>query len=90
MMHMGTSHLVSDLHLEVKRLEDQRDQLYKALVSATASLAGAESAYRRYANRHHSFGKVEPDPFYSTRIGDFEKAVKEARSVIQEIDNEPQ
>lgn len=58
-------------------------QLREALISATASLAAADSAYAKYARRHGTYGKAEIDPFFSTRVSDFERAVEDARAALK-------
>lgn len=61
---------------------DRIDALERALLDATAHLAGAASAYRQYACRHVSKGNPCADPFYSTRVQDFDKATSRARAAL--------
>ncbi|TGV15797.1 hypothetical protein EN816_00665 [Mesorhizobium sp. M8A.F.Ca.ET.173.01.1.1] len=61
---------------------ESEDELYAALLAATAVLAGATSAYQSHASRHRSVGRSKPDPFFTTRIKDFEKATEAARTVL--------
>jgi hypothetical protein len=60
----------------------REEALFDALVDATASLAGAASAYRSHASRHRSVGRATADPFFTTRASDFDKAVERARAVL--------
>ena len=64
--------IATDQTAEIIRLRD-------ALFSATASLTGAASAYRKYAKRHKLHGTAETDAVFSTRVNDFDKAVNSAR-----------
>ena len=61
---------------------EEVERLRKALIDATAHLAGAASAYRAHAKRHASQGKSTPDAMFSTRASDFDKAVDRARAVV--------
>lgn len=54
----------------------------EVLVDMVAHLAGAASAYRTYAKRHASLGKVPADPFFTTRLSDFDKAVERGRAEL--------
>ena len=71
-----------------KRLAGQQaerpalDALYEALLDAAAHLAGAASAYKTYCLRHKSHGRALSDPFYSTRLQDFDKAAERARAAL--------
>ena len=60
----------------------EKERLRDALFSATASLAGAASAYRNYAKRHKLHGTAETDAVFSTRVNDFDKAVNSARAAL--------
>jgi hypothetical protein len=66
-----------ELAIENKRLKD-------ALLDAAAHLLGASSAYKQFACRHKSKGKGQMDPFYSTRVDDFESAAFRAQQAVQE------
>jgi dsRNA-specific ribonuclease len=65
-------HEREDLLARVKVLEE-------ALMDATAHLVGAVSAYDKFRNKG-----ATGDPFYKTRIVDFNRAVKRARNALQE------
>ncbi len=56
--------------------------LRAALIDATANLAAAASAYRRHASRHRSVGRAVADPFFTTRVSDFEAAEEHARAAL--------
>lgn len=58
--------------------EAEAARLREALVDAAAHLRGAASAYREYAARHRSVGRAKPDPFFTTRVKDFDKAADRA------------
>ena len=60
----------------------QDGALREALVDAAAHLRGAASAYREHAARHRSVGRAKPDPFFTTRVGDFEKAADRAVAAL--------
>lgn len=62
---------------------DRIEALERALLDATANLAGAASAYRKYARRGRHLGRVDPDPFFTTRASDFDKAVERARAALE-------
>lgn len=51
----------------------------RALIDASAALCGAASAYDKYASRHKSVGKADPDPFFTTRVKDFKAAAERSR-----------
>ena len=57
-------------------------ELREALTDATAHLAGAASAYRKYARRHRAAGFSQIDPLFSTRANDFDKALDRARAAL--------
>lgn len=59
--------------------------LREALLDATAHLVAAASAYRKHASRHRSVGRAETDPFFSTRVADFEKAAGRAQTAIRSL-----
>jgi hypothetical protein len=58
------------------------EELYEALLAATAALAGATSAYQQHASRHRSVGRSKADPFFTTRLGDFERATEADRTAL--------
>jgi hypothetical protein len=60
-------------------------QLKEALIDATVHLVAAVSAYRTYTKRHHSMGRAKTDPFFTTRIVDFEKAVERAQAAVRKL-----
>jgi hypothetical protein len=60
-------------------------QLKEALIDAMVHLVGAVSAYRIYAKRHHSMGRAKTDPFFTTRIVDFENAVERAQATVRKL-----
>ena len=60
----------------------------EALMDATAHLAGSASAYRKYARRHSSVGRSEIDPFFTTRVDDFDKAAERARLALSSVRGE--
>ena len=57
-------------------------ELVEALLDATAHLVGAADAYRKHAARHKSKGRAVPDPMFSTRADDFDKAANRARAAL--------
>lgn len=59
--------------------------LQEALLDATASLVAAASAYRKYASRHKHVGRAVADPFFCTRVHDFEKAAERAQAAIRQL-----
>ena len=59
--------------------------LQEALLDATASLVAAASAYRKYASRHRRVGRAAADPFFCTRVHDFEKAAERAQAAIRQL-----
>lgn len=59
--------------------------LQEALLDATASLVAAASAYRKYASRHRRVGRAAADPFFCTRVHDFEKAAESAQAAIRQL-----
>ena len=82
-----------DLHarhaVEITALRADRDRLAKlvaemreGLADAAAHLAGAASAYRAHASRHRSVGRATSDPFFTTRVGDFDRAAERARALL--------
>ena len=64
-------------------------RMEEALRDATAHLSGAASAYRKYARRYTGLKpNGETDPFFLTRVEDFEKASLRARAALTtEADN---
>lgn len=53
------------------------------LLSLVAHYNALTYAYTDYAKRHSSISpKAKVDPFYTTRIKDFEKCVDEARGLL--------
>lgn len=68
-----------------ERAEARVKVLKGALLDATANLAGAASAYARFAVRHQK--RPAPDALFSTRKRDFEKAVARARAALKEPSN---
>jgi hypothetical protein len=77
--------LASQDHLakENSALGAEAARLREGMLDATASLAGAASAYRQYASRHRSVGRAQADPFFTTRASDFDRAVARARAVLR-------
>lgn len=63
-------------------LRRENARLREALTDATANLAGAASAYRKYAGRSRTVGRGCPDPFFTTRVSDLVAAVERARAAI--------
>lgn len=70
--------------------EADRDRLAKlvaemreGLSDAAAHLAAASSAYRAHAARHRSVGRATSDPFFTTRVGDFDRAAERACTLLQ-------
>jgi hypothetical protein len=57
----------------------------EALKDATAHLVGAASAYRTHAARHRSVGRAVPDPFFTTRAADFDKAAERASAALRAL-----
>lgn len=55
-------------------------KLLEALLDATAHLAGATSAYERFAGNSKRAGVR--DALYSTRLSDFKKATERARAAV--------
>lgn len=64
-----------------ERLEREKD-LENALLDAVAHLSGAVSAYKKHASRHKSVGRAVADPFYTTRLSDFEKAEERGHAAL--------
>jgi hypothetical protein len=62
-------------------MSDEEDRLRKALMDATAHLAGAVSAYETFAGNSKRSGKR--DALYSTRLSDFQKALARARTELK-------
>ena len=84
------SGLHPDDHQRGLEYQDDRDRLAKlvaemreGLADAAAHLAGAASAYRAHAARHRSVGRATSDPFFTTRVGDFDRAAERARALLQ-------
>lgn len=73
--------MTTDAQQSLDRLTRENATLREALVIALANLVGATSAYRQHASRHRSVGRASPDPFYTTRIADFDKAEVEIRTI---------
>lgn len=67
------------------RAAEPINEVTEALKDAVAHLAGAASAYRTYAKRHASQGKALADPFFSTRIKDFDAAVDRGRAALTTV-----
>lgn len=65
---------------------DQQEKMKAALVDATAHLLAAASAYEKYASRHRSVGRAMADPFFTTRLRDFQKAADRAQTVLKEFE----
>jgi hypothetical protein len=59
-------------------------RLREAHLDATAHLVGAASAYRKHACRSRLVGRGQADPFFTTRIGDFDAAAARARAALAE------
>ena len=58
----------------------------EALMDATAHLAGASSAYAKHAGRSKAIRpRAIADPFYMTRVQDFDAATLRARSTLTTI-----
>lgn len=53
-----------------------------ALMDVVAHLAGAVSAYEKYARRYKARGPS--DPFFTTRLADFKKAADRAQLLARE------
>lgn len=70
---------------EVSRLTSLIDEAAEALLDATANLAGAASAYRKYACRSRTVGRGVADPFFTTRASDFDAAVERARALLPRL-----
>lgn len=60
--------------------------LVDALLDAAAHLAAAASAYEKHAARHKSVGRASADPFYTTRVRDFKRAVERARAALRKAE----
>lgn len=69
---------LSAANARAEAAEAEAARLREALVDAAAHLRGAASAYREYAARHRSVGRAKPDPFFTTRVKDFDKAADRA------------
>lgn len=83
-----------DLHaryaVEITAMRADRERLAKlvaemreGLSDAAAHLAAASSAYRAHAARHRSVGRATSDPFFTTRVGDFDRAAERACALLQ-------
>lgn len=57
-----------------------KEELYEALIDATAHLVGAASAYQTFAGNSRRAGVR--DALYNTRLQDFNKAVARARHML--------
>jgi len=64
--------------------EAEVERLREALLSATAHLAGAASAYKNFAARHPKWGIPDDDALYGTRFKDFDNAVERARAALKQ------
>lgn len=61
----------------------ERPTVDQILIHLIANLSAAISAYKTYAKR---YGEITPtDPFYKTRIKDFETAVERGRKAVKEL-----
>jgi hypothetical protein len=60
-----------------------REELVEAIRDLSANMIGAASAYRKYARRYK--GRGPPDPFFSTRADDFDKASERAIAICQRL-----
>src|SRR3546814_152821 len=70
-------------------LAERIKALEEALLSATAHLVAAASAYKEHAARHRSVGRAKPDPFFTTRSEDYRKAAERAQSTARALLAEP-
>lgn len=61
-------------------VDAENASMYEALRDATAHLAGAVSAFEAYASRKGK--RPAPDPFFSTRLADFNNALVRARVAL--------
>jgi predicted XRE-type DNA-binding protein len=77
--------MTTDSDSDLRRLTAENTALRDALTIALANLVGANSAYRQHASRHRSVGRARVDPFYTTRIADFEKAEREIRALAGDL-----
>jgi len=73
----------------VRQLRAERDAAREAFLPTAANLAGAASAYRRFARRHPSKGKADVDALFSMRADDFDKAVDYARAALPTTQETP-
>lgn len=81
----GAIKALSGMEAEVSRLTSLIDEAREALQDATANLAGAASAYRKYACRSRTVGRGVADPFFTTRASDFDAAVERARALLPRL-----
>lgn len=88
--HESLKALNSQLTDMLLATEADRDRLAKlvakmreGLSDAAAHLAAASSAYRAHAARHRSVGRATSDPFFTTRVGDFDRAAERACTLLQ-------
>jgi hypothetical protein len=82
--HLATDNTLNAAQAQAKLRAARKRlvQLEAALRDATAHLAGAASAYRKHAARHRSVGRAVADPFFTTRVADFERATERARVAL--------
>jgi len=62
----------------IEALKAENERLLEALMDATAHLVGAVSAYDKFRNKG-----ATGDPFYKTRIADFNKALDRSRRALE-------
>jgi Mg2+ and Co2+ transporter CorA len=77
--------MAANSYLQTKHMEAVQELhlLKKDFVALTAAMAGAASAYRRYAKRAgHIRPKAHVDPFFTTRADDMDTAVARAQTVL--------
>lgn len=74
--------LVPALCAALREALAENERLDEALKDATAHLVGSACAYRKHAARHRSVGRAVSDPFFSTRVEDFQKAADRATAAL--------
>lgn len=67
---------------------EERERLQRALLDATASLAAATSAYEQYAGNVRR--RSVRDPFFTTRLKDFQNATERALAAIRALSASPE
>lgn len=76
--------LLSETKDRLAAAEAEIARLREALLDAAAHLVGAASAYRKYASRSRTVGRSSTDPFFTTRLMDFDAATARVQAALAE------